>query len=69
MRQFWVSVAVILAATATATDKGASAADSPIVQRAARPPVLASLDAIGDLRAAFNRDAGTTRLVLLLSPT
>lgn len=30
---------------------------------------LRELSAIGELRAQFNRDAGKTRLILLLSPT
>ncbi len=32
-------------------------------------PVLKSLDSLEQFRAAFNRDVGVTRVVLLLSPT
>ena len=62
------SVAVLLIASAIVA--GASA--SPIQRREARgkgEPVLTSLAAMDDFRSAFNRDAGTVRVVLLLSPT
>ena len=32
-------------------------------------PALSDLQEVDELRVAFNRDAGKTRLVLLLSPT
>lgn len=32
-------------------------------------PTLVDIDAIGDLKTMFNKDAGKHRLVLLLSPT
>ena len=32
-------------------------------------PTLSDLHGVADLQARFNRDAGKTRLVLLLSPT
>lgn len=43
------------------------AAQSPAATSAAA--TLKSLDSIDDLRASFNKDRGTLRLVLLLSPT
>lgn len=35
----------------------------------AAEPTLADLKGVDDLRALFNRDTGTVRLVLLVSPT
>lgn len=36
---------------------------------AAGQPTLTDLQGVDDLRTIFNRDAGTVRLVLLVSPT
>lgn len=33
------------------------------------PPTVATLHDISQLQSAFNRDAGTTRLVFIFSPT
>jgi hypothetical protein len=35
----------------------------------AKPPQVADLDSVLQLRAAFNDDRGTPRVLLLLSPT
>lgn len=33
------------------------------------PPGVTQLSDVGPLKAAFNRDAGATRLILIFSPT
>lgn len=62
------SIAVLLIAVATLSGGSASPAEQTDRHRTSRP-VLASLDSLDEFRAAFNRDVGVVRVVLLLSPT
>ena len=39
------------------------------LEGASSAPILTDMRSIDDLKAQFNRDVGTPRLVLLLSPT
>jgi hypothetical protein len=41
----------------------------PLTEAAQAAPTLVDLKSAADLRAQFNADIGTARLVLLLSPT
>jgi hypothetical protein len=58
---------VLLAVLAAATLIGCGSEN----EQTAPPPdgKLITLDNVGQLRAAFNRDQGTPRLVLVFSPT
>jgi hypothetical protein len=52
-----------IAAAVLALGLGAAACRGPA------PATLADIQSVGELKAAFTRDAGKPRIVLLLSPT
>jgi hypothetical protein len=62
------SIAVVLIAVAAVSGGSASPVRQTDRHRSGGP-VLASLDSLDEFRAAFNRDVGVARVVLLLSPT
>jgi hypothetical protein len=62
------SIAVLLIAVATVSRGSASPAQQTDRHRTGGP-VLESLDSLEEFRAAFNRDVGVARVLLLLSPT
>lgn len=63
----WLALLVLLVAgTACA---GASETASPGGGRADRSVAVRDLSSIGTLRDRFDRDTGSTRLILLISPT
>ena len=57
----WLVIAVVLVAAIIAGVIGSIKPDSNVV--------LTELNSIEELRARFNQDKGTPRLLLLLSPT
>jgi hypothetical protein len=59
-----IALVVIAAAVVAGCGSGASSPDS----RAA-PAAVRDISSVLDLRAAFNEDRGSPRLLLLLSPT
>ena len=57
------AIAALVLSVAAAAPIGAAA------QASRTAPVLRTLHGVDELRAAFNRDAGQVRILLLLSPT
>ena len=57
----WLIIAVVVVAAIIAGVIGSIKPDSNVV--------LTDLNSVEDLRARFNQDKGTPRLLLLLSPT
>ncbi len=57
----WLIIAAVVVAAIIAGVIGSIKPDSDVV--------LTDLNSIEELRARFNQDKGTTRLLLLLSPT
>ena len=61
-------IALALIANACTRSTGSSSPSSPAGEQGAPAPVR-ELTSIDTLREAFNDDAGSTRLILLISPT
>jgi hypothetical protein len=66
-RRLWLAIFVVLIAGSACT--GASRTESPGDERADGPAAVRDLSSIETLRDQFERDAGRTRLILLISPT
>lgn len=62
-------IAIALVSSAcTGSDTGSNPRSSPTGDQG-QPASVRELTSIGALREAFNDDAGSTRLILLISPT
>ena len=64
-----IAVALALCGAGSAAQAPAAKPDAAATQKTTAAPALKSLQGFGDLQAAFRKDDGQVRLVLLLSPT
>jgi hypothetical protein len=62
-------LAIVVALIGGSACAGASTTDPPADERPTRPASVRELSSIDTLRDQFERDAGRTRLILLISPT
>jgi hypothetical protein len=66
-RRLWLATFVVLIAGSACG--GASRTEPPADERPTQPAAVRDLSSIETLRDQFERDAGRTRLILLISPT